>query len=502
MGKESQHAAPADPRRRRRTTRLVLGGAVVATLGASGIYIATAGAGEVAAPGTLQAEAYAAQSGARTESTSDTGGGKNVGWLANGDWLEYRKVTIAGATLTARIAGQNPAGGSIEARLGSRDGTLLATFPVASTGGWQKWKTVSAKVAKVPSGPQTLVLVMRSTSRSDFVNVNWLNVGVAAPVKPPASGIPATTTPAATTPATTTPAGTAPSSAAPTNPSATPGGWVPVDEAAWKETVALHKAVQPKAVPGGIVRVPEFHTNCTVANEAPDDPIVLPKLTGASHLHTFFGPKVDANTTPEQLRTQPTTCDAAGDNSAYWAPTLLLNGKPVKMKNFRAYYGAKIKDPATVMPFPPGLVMVQGDAKRQVATPKGASGQFWCAGSAEIGRSADGNWPKCAAGGNLIYQLTYQDCWDGKHIDSPDHKSHMGPSVNGVCSGKYPVAIPNISMMLGYDSLGGDGLALSSGMASSIHGDFMNAWDPAKLAALVKICINANAKCGTTPSFG
>jgi hypothetical protein len=78
----------------------------------------------------------------------------------------------------------------------------------------------------------------------------------------------------------------------------------------------------------------------------------------------------------------------------------------------------------------------------------------------------------------------------------------MGPSVNGVCSGKYPVAIPNISMMLGYDSLGGDGLALSSGMASSIHGDFMNAWDPAKLAALVKVCINADAKCGTTPSFG
>ncbi|MEU4620726.1 DUF1996 domain-containing protein [Actinoplanes sp. NPDC023801] len=489
---ESRHVAPADPRRRRRTTRLVLGTAVVATLGASGVYIATAGAVEVAPPGTLQAEAYAAQSGAGKENTSDTGGGENVGWLANGDWLEYRGVTIGSSTLTARIAGQNAAGGSIEARLGSRTGTLLATFPVTPTGGWQKWRTVTATAAQVPSGPQTLVLVMKSTSRSDFVNVNWLNVGVA--------GTP--TKPAPTAPTATTPAATAPATATPSNPSATPGGWVPVDEAAWKQTLALHEAVQPKAVPAGIVRVPEFHTNCTVANEAPDDPIVFPKLAGASHLHTFFGPKVTADSTPEQLRTQPTTCDAAGDNSAYWAPTLLLNGKPVKMKDFRAYYGAKIKDPATVVPFPPGLVMVQGDAKRQVATPKGASGQFWCAGSAEIGRSADGNWPRCAAGGNLIYQLTYQDCWDGKHIDSPDHKSHMGPSVNGVCSGKYPVAIPNISMMLGYDSLGGDGLTLSSGMASSIHGDFMNAWDPAKLAALVKVCINANAKCGTTPSFG
>ncbi|GIF38047.1 carbohydrate binding protein with CBM6 domain [Actinoplanes xinjiangensis] len=493
MGMESQHAAPPGPRRRRRTTRVVLGAAVVAALGASGIYIATAGAGEVTTPGTLQAEAYAAQSGAKTENTSDAGGGRNVGWLANGDWLEYRDVTIGSTSLSARIASGNPDGGSIEARLGTRSGTLLATFPVASTGGWQKWTTVTAKAAAVPAGRQTLVLVMKSRSRSDFVNINHLTVGVAAS---------ASATPATPAPASATPARPAASGAAPTSPSASPGGWVPVDEAAWKETLALHRAVQPKAVPAGIVRVPEFHTNCTVANEAADDPIVLPNLPGASHLHTFFGPKVTAGSTPAQLRTQSTTCDAAGDNSAYWAPTLLLNGRPVKMKDFRAYYGAKVKDPATVVPFPPGLVMVQGDAKRQVATPKGASGQFWCAGSAEIGRSADGNWPKCAAGGNLIYQLTYQDCWDGKHIDSPDHRSHMGPAVNGVCTGKYPVAVPNISMMLGYDSLGGDGLTLSSGMASSIHGDFMNAWDPAKLAALVKVCINADAKCGTTPSFG
>jgi len=77
----------------------------------------------------------------------------------------------------------------------------------------------------------------------------------------------------------------------------------------------------------------------------------------------------------------------------------------------------------------------------------------------------------------------------------------MGPAVNGQCSGAYPVAVPNLSMMLNYDTLGGDGLTLSSGMASSIHGDFMNAWTPANLAALVKVCIDAHAKCGTTPSF-
>ncbi|GAA2852115.1 hypothetical protein Acy02nite_35950 [Actinoplanes cyaneus] len=490
MANESRHVAPPDPRRRRRTTRVVLGVTVTAALGASGVYIATADAGEVDVPGALQAEAFTAQQGAQTETTSDTGGGKNVGWLAGGDWLKYQGVTIGGSTLSARIASDNADGGAIEARLGSPTGTLLATFPVTKTGGWQKWTTVTATAAKVPAGKQDLVLVMTSKSRSDFVNINYLLLGPGSAT----SATPPVVTPSSAA-ASTKPA--SPSAA----PSTTPGGWVDVNQAAWDKALAQYNAVASLPVPAGTTMVPEFHTDCSVSGEAPDDPIVFPNLPGASHLHTFFGPKVTASSTTTDLLAESTTCNAPGDNSAYWAPTLLLNGTPVKMKNFRAYYGAKIKDPKTVRPFPPGLLMVQGDAKRQVATPKGASGQFWCAGSAEIGRSADGNWPKCAPGGNLIYQLTFQDCWDGKHIDSPDHKSHMGPSVNGACTGDHPVAIPSLSLMLNYDSLGGDGLTLSSGMASSIHGDFMNAWDPAKLGALVKVCLNAGAKCGITPSF-
>jgi hypothetical protein len=172
------------------------------------------------------------------------------------------------------------------------------------------------------------------------------------------------------------------------------------------------------------------------------------------------------------------------------------------MKSMRIYYGSRVKDPSKVKPFPQGLVMVQGDAKLQVPTPKNAgSNQFWCAGSAEIGRSADGNMPLCAKGGNLIFQLVFKDCWDGKNLDSPDHKSHMGDPVNGVCAGNYPVAIPDLSFMVNYDSLGGDGLKLSSGLPSSMHGDFMDGWDAAHLNALVKSCLNQSAKCGTTPVF-
>ncbi|MER5648275.1 DUF1996 domain-containing protein [Streptosporangium sp. NPDC002524] len=378
------------------------------------------------------------------------------------------------------------------------------------------WKTVHTTTAG-KGGVQTIDLSatgrfvrLYATKRSSKYGVSlWefqvfgTGSGTSNPTPTPTG----TTKPTATPKPSSTPSATPSTTPKPT-PSATPtttapaGGWVPVNQAAWKKALDIYNKVAPQPVPAGIVRVPEFHTNCTVANEAKDDPIVLPGLVGASHMHTFFGPKVSANTTTEDLLKSTTTCDALGDNSAYWAPTLLKDGKPVPMKDFRVYYGSRLKDPSEVVPFPPGLRVVQGDAKRQVATPKGASGQFWCAGSAEIGRSADGNWPVCAKGGNLIYQLTFQDCWDGKNIDSPDHKSHMGPAKNGTCSGDYPVAVPNLSFMLGYDSLGGDGLTLSSGLPSSIHGDFMNAWTPETLGALVKVCINADAKCGTKPGWG
>jgi hypothetical protein len=463
---------------------VVLGVSIAATLGASALYIANASAGETPVAGRLQAESYALQSGAKTENTSDTDGGKDVGWLSNGDWLSYQSVTVTGSALTARIASLNTDGGAVELHLGSQTGKLLATFPVAATGGWQKWTTVTATAASVPTGPQTIVAVMKSKSRSDFVNLNWFTLGAAT--SPSAT---ATTTASASATASTTPS------------TSTTAGWVNVDEAAWQKELAEFATIPQQPIPAGTTRVSEFHTDCDVSGQAPDDPIVFPNLPGASHQHTFFGPAVDASSTGAKLSAETTSCTAPGDNSAYWAPALLKDGKAVPIKSFRAYYGSRLADPSEVVPFPPGLVVVQGDAKLQKATPKGAPGQFWCAGSAEVGRSADGNWPVCAPGGNLIFQLTFQDCWDGKHVDSPDHKSHMGPAVNGACTGDYPVAVPDISLMINYDSLGGDDLSLSSGMASSMHGDFMNAWQPANISALVKVCIDAHAKCGTTPSF-
>ncbi|GAA0665710.1 beta-1,3-glucanase family protein [Kitasatospora atroaurantiaca] len=126
---------------------------------------------------TIQAESFSAQSGTAVESCSDTGGGQDVGWLANGDWLKYSAVAFgnAGATrFSARVASGAAAGisGLVEVRLGSPTATPLGSFAIASTGGWQNWRTVPADISKV-TGTHDVYLTFTSGQPADFVNLNW-----------------------------------------------------------------------------------------------------------------------------------------------------------------------------------------------------------------------------------------------------------------------------------------------------------------------------------------
>ncbi|WP_320067397.1 DUF1996 domain-containing protein [Micromonospora sp. RTGN7] len=298
--------------------------------------------------------------------------------------------------------------------------------------------------------------------------------------------------------------GGGPASPSPTGPAG--AGWLKMDQAKWNTQLAEFNAMTINPVPAGIVRVPEFNATCTYSHSKKDDPIVFPGLPGASHMHSFFGNRsTDANTTTESLfANTATSCGPTQDKSAYWVPTLYEHGVALEPSGtFVVYYGSRLADPTKTVPFPQGFRMIAGDAKKQVPTPAGAANQFWCAGAGgEIGRSADGNWPRCAPTANLNYQLVFQDCWDGVHLDSPDHKSHVAYSTNGTCSGAFPVAIPNISFVFAYPTSGSaDGFTLASGMASSMHGDSFFAWDNAALGHRVKDCIVQKAKCNTAGTF-
>ncbi|MFD0479090.1 carbohydrate-binding protein [Nonomuraea thailandensis] len=133
--------------------------------------------GGVDARSTIQAERYQGQSGTIVETTTDSGGGQNVGAITNGDWLRYDGVDFGSTPATqfrARVASGAAAGvsGLVQVRLDSPTAPPIGDFALASTGGWQSWRTIPANVSGV-TGTHTVYLTFSSGQPADFVNVNW-----------------------------------------------------------------------------------------------------------------------------------------------------------------------------------------------------------------------------------------------------------------------------------------------------------------------------------------
>ncbi|MEW2623991.1 glycoside hydrolase family 16 protein [Streptomyces sp. NPDC048106] len=129
----------------------------------------------------IQAESYDGQSGVTAETTTDTGGGQDIGQVANGDWALYKGVNFGSTAATqfyGRVASGAGAGvsGLVEVRLDSRGNAPIGSFAVGDTGGWQSWRTVPANIAAV-TGTHDVYLTFTSGQPADFVNVNWFDFG-------------------------------------------------------------------------------------------------------------------------------------------------------------------------------------------------------------------------------------------------------------------------------------------------------------------------------------
>jgi hypothetical protein len=139
------------------------------------------GGSGVSAYSTLQAENFAAQQGVVVEPTTDTGGGQDIGWLANGDWALYPGIDF-GSTPATQFVGRAASGaaggvsGLVEVRLDSRSNPPIGSFAIANTGGWQSWRSVPANIAAV-TGVHDVYLTFTSGQPADFVNLNWFTFG-------------------------------------------------------------------------------------------------------------------------------------------------------------------------------------------------------------------------------------------------------------------------------------------------------------------------------------
>jgi carbohydrate binding protein with CBM6 domain len=123
------------------------------------------------------------QTGVDIEATTDTGGGqfgapvggRNVGWMTAGEWLEYTVSVFGTGTyvLTVRVASIAP-GGTFHIEFDGLDRTGPLTIP--DTGGWQTWTNIAVEV-HLPGGVQVMRLVQDSNGATGvFGNVNWIEV--------------------------------------------------------------------------------------------------------------------------------------------------------------------------------------------------------------------------------------------------------------------------------------------------------------------------------------
>jgi len=103
------------------------------------------------------------------EPTQDAGGGYNVGYILNGEWLEYTINVPAGGVyaLDLRMAADG-AGKTMHVQVDGED--VSGPVSVPNTGGWQIWETVTVNNINLTAGEH----VIRLAFDSDYMNLNYM----------------------------------------------------------------------------------------------------------------------------------------------------------------------------------------------------------------------------------------------------------------------------------------------------------------------------------------
>lgn len=218
------------------------------------------------------------------------------------------------------------------------------------------------------------------------------------------------------------------------------------------------------------------------------DPLVNPGTLPSPHVHQIvggnsFNSSMDPAVHDLVRDSTCTSCTFSEDFSNYWTAVLYFrarNGTYMRVPQFAnvglrqdggitVYYIPPYDGKTKVTAFKPGFRMLVGDAalrkadgmQRQLchrcyttadgAGPAGDTGGAPCTGS-----DTQSLPPKPCAGG-IRTTITFPTCWDGKNLNSPDHKSHVAyPSEGsfesvGNCPESHPVRLPQLMYEVMWD---------------------------------------------------
>jgi hypothetical protein len=264
-----------------------------------------------------------------------------------------------------------------------------------------------------------------------------------------------------------------------------------------------------------------FRITCQPSHMRFDDPLVYPGQFGRSHHHTFFGnASIDAASNLDTLPSVGNSTCSGGiiNRSAYWVPSMIdtATGRAIVPRSIVVYYKKSYNvDPTSasrVQAPPPGLRMLAGDMMAMTPPARGfLQHRFFCENG---GQDLSSRIPVCNAnpnpvsasepwGNQLIATLFFPQCWNGRDLDSPDHKSHMAYSNGFDCPASHPVEIPEISYNVWYEMPVGTNNATwrlasdmqGAGAGDSMHGDWINGWQEEFMSAITTNCVRTGRDC-------
>lgn len=257
-----------------------------------------------------------------------------------------------------------------------------------------------------------------------------------------------------------------------------------------------------------------------------DNVIVAPGVTnGAHHFHDYVGNQANnAFASDDDLAKGDTTCEDKGDRSTYYWPVLRLQngtrerdadapgggtegnaGRIVTPKQVTLTFVGSPRGKVTAMPRL--LRIITGDAKAFVNGPANANASWSCTGFED--RQLKDKYPLCPQGSDVVRTFKFQSCWDGRNIDSANHRTHVAfADAEGNCPGGFQ-AIPQLVQRIVYavdaPSLQDGGRTTPLFAVDSFpeqlhkpvtdHGDFINVFDESLMREMVD-CINGGRKCG------
>ncbi|WP_435834110.1 DUF1996 domain-containing protein, partial [Streptomyces albogriseolus] len=298
------------------------------------------------------------------------------------------------------------------------------------------------------------------------------------------------------------------------------------------------ESVQPNVntpEPSGNASTGTFTSECGVnANGVfnSDNVIAAPGVSnGAHHFHDYIGNQAtNAFVSDDELTRAETSCEDQRDKSSYYWPVLRLQngteerdaqspgggiegnaGEIVTPKDVTLTFVGNPKGKVTAMPRL--LRIITGDAKSFVNGPANANASWSCTGFED--RQLKDKYPLCPEGSDVVRSFAFQSCWDGRNIDSANHRTHMAfTDAEGNCPAGFQ-PIPQLVQRIVYDvdapSLEDGGKTVPLFAVDSFpeqlhkpitdHGDFINVFEEDLMNEMVA-CINEGRTCGAGAGGG